>query len=392
MKKTVIWLVTRMNKQIIKYLNSVKGIACVFVFFHHFYYGFCENIQFSGDVWSLTKILHTIFYIFLNGAFAVSAFSFIAGYFSTTSVKSIKDIIYISIKRYIRLALPLFAICTLIWAMDKTISFDSSREAAERLKNAWLYNCAVGGVSFIKVLKHSFFYILLKGDFSFSSPLWMLRPMFFGQILFAVFCYIDSKNHKVIISAFAIIIVIASAIWSYPCLAAFCGGLYKKYGDKISLSDKLKKYAWTAMPLVLILGSALGFCPNMNIYFTETKVMETNNLISMVLGIIFMLSLEQTPYIQKKLESPFFLHLGDISLSVYLVHMPIITTLSCTMILKLMQTLSYGVACELTELITIPAVYLVSLVWYFTAEKAYNGLYRISNKAIYGFLYKSERS
>ena len=35
--------------------------------------------------------------------------------------------------------------------------------------------------------------------------------------------------------------------------------------------------------------------------------------------------------------------------------------------------------------------YLVSLVWYFTAKKAYNGVYRISNKAIYGFLYKSER-
>ena len=379
-----------MNKQMIKYLNSVKGIACVFVVLHHFYYGFCGNTLYSGDVWHLTKLLHTIFYIFLNGAFSVSVFSFIAGYFSITSVKSIKDIIYTSIKRYIRLALPLFSTCTLIWIIDKTISFESSREAAKQFQNPWLYNCAVGGVSFIKVLKHSFFDILLKGDFSFSSPLWMLRPMFFGQILFAVFCYIDSKNHKLITSAFVILIVIASAIWSYPCLATFCGGLYKKYGKKINPFYTFKKYAWTAMPLVLGLGIALGFCPNMNIYFTETKVMETNNLISMVLGIVFMLSLEQTPYIQKKLEAPFLLHLGDISLSVYLVHMPIITTLSCTMMLKLMETSSYGVAYELTEIITVIAVYIVSLVWHFTVEKAYNAVYRTSNKTIYSFLYKSK--
>ena len=66
----------------IKYIDSLKGIACMFIFIGHYYYGLFASASKALNVYPWIVKEHSFFSLLYNGTFCVALFCFISGYLS----------------------------------------------------------------------------------------------------------------------------------------------------------------------------------------------------------------------------------------------------------------------------------------------------------------------
>ena len=222
----------------IKYIDSLKGIACMFIFIGHYYYGLFASASKAINVYPWLVKEHSFFSLLYNGTFCVALFCFISGYLSK-ECKSIKDIVFNSVKRYIRLAIPMMTLGLLIYAVRNPFTFDSGDTISALLGSTrvppagrgrtWVTSVGRGRNSLLAVIFNSFFGVLIFGKAGFSSQLWMLRPLLVGQVSFFIFSYSDYVKNKFVRNIMRIAVLLFCLGWEYPCLATFLGGLFHKY-------------------------------------------------------------------------------------------------------------------------------------------------------------------
>lgn len=183
------------SKKRIDWLDGIKGISCLFIFFHHFclqyfpatYFGNGQPSRLNGfDTFLATSPLGII----ANGNFFVHLFIFISGYVITYQILSMKPekIGLFLFKRYLKLLFPL-AIYSLIIFIIRFFSFLGDENFIETVIK-----------EIYKTADSLLFGILFKGDIYLGGHLWMMNCIFLGGIFVALISslYWITNNKKII--------------------------------------------------------------------------------------------------------------------------------------------------------------------------------------------------
>lgn len=370
----------------IKYIDSLKGIACMFIFIGHYYYGLFASASKAINVYPWIVKEHSFFSLLYNGTFCVALFCFISGYLSK-ECKSIKDIVFNSVKRYIRLATPMMALGLLIYAVRNTFTFDSGDTISEMLGSTWVTSVGRGRNSLLAVIFNSFFGVLIFGKAGFSSQLWMLRPLLIGQVSFFIFSYSDYVKNKFVRNIMRIAVLLFCLGWEYPCLATFLGGLFHKYQknfESLQLPDMLFAIGGGC---ALLLGHyrVYSLVPNVVVGTINIAVAPK---VQVLLVLFVMCAIFKIKIVQKLLSAEILQKLGSLSLPIYLLHVLFIGSLSCWIIEKTYVRLGYPSAYFLAEIITVVSVITVSKVWNSTVDvwcnKLVNSICTVIGRMVYG--------
>ena len=348
------------NKRII-WIDYFKIFACIMVFVGHYYnafYSFCNILP------NLNHYVVVFFEKFpapfLDGNFWVCVFCILSGYLSSKkNISSMKQLSLECILRYFRFLIPLLFVNISVYLVNIVFGFKST-ELSLLYNNNWL-GSFFKNITLIGALKNT---ITLGSQL--NGPLWMIRPLFLGNILILCANYMKNKlkNHtiiKIILLSTSLLITIFVASNYELFLYTFVTLL----GLIIShITNRIKiRYNYLFLLFWLIF---------IHIFYTiplAQSIIRINglSLLNTLSAFIFVLTL----FFCKDMDSlkKNKLDLGSISFYIYLIHWPIICSLSCELIM-LFDNYTMGYISVL--LITSATVFIISYILSITINKAIN--------------------
>lgn len=345
----------RINPRI-NWMDGLRGVAALGVCIDH---NLIFLINKQNDIGILDKI-NKFIVLLVNFSIAVPIFFILSGYVLTKKYSQNKLGIYISIvQRLLRLWLPAAAALVFAYAL-----FLSNRSAHIGIQN---YNPSVFFNNFpdnlrIYDLFHEIFLEIIVVGFPNASNLpysivsnigsvvvnkaiipvlWTLHTEFFGSVMLIIFCnyFYKSRYNAIILS-----VLIAATFGSYVSLF-LVGYLFYKYEDYI-----LRENLMTMKIISLIFGFMLyvGFFKDEFIliykYLPAKRLplfgsdYALSTIISAISIFYFVFVSEFAKEIFANRIATF---LGRISYSLYLVHHPIMMTLTCSLFIFLHNYVKY---------------------------------------------------
>ena len=352
-----------MEKKRIDWVDGLKGIACILIFCHHFaliffpatFYGQWATSHLNGMD---TYLAQSPFGVILNGNFLLAVFCMLSAFVLSLQVLGMEDksrLGGVVVKRYFRLMPPLFGIGFLVWLL---LRFDLllGAETAAVTGSPWAGLFYQRTLSFREFLEAALVKVWFYGDESLSTAFWMLSRLFYGSFLSILLSTAAWKYRR---KAWFFYVAAAMLLFDQSeLLLAFVLGTLLAWMTRQGI--RLPKLA---APAAVFLGLILGGYPsgisatNFYRYFRGLEFADWHILgaFCLLLGIF---SWEKA---QKVLSWRPFGWLGKISYSVYLLHIPLLFSLSAGIFLWTEGTLGYlgGVAVAFgVSLLT-----LVALSW-----------------------------
>lgn len=186
-----------------KPIALIKGIACMIVFFGHFwdcFYWYCDlEKSRAGIVGAVTGIP---FYFFICGGFMVWVFCILSGYFSyRKKIEKFSLLFRVILKRYIRFFIPVL-ISNIIIMLGAILSIFPTEEAAIILNNSHMPQYVPELHMILKSIKLQ----------SSNGALWMISRLFVGNCMIYICVYLRGviKNRYVRIIGFICLYISAS--------------------------------------------------------------------------------------------------------------------------------------------------------------------------------------
>lgn len=375
----------------IKWIDGIRGIACLMIFVHHFILTFYPATFFGSsftvhNAWE-PKVgrIPFLWLIFGNNTW-VGLFLVVSGVVLTKYVFS-HDFSHIAdsmLKRYFRLMLPVFAVSTVVYIMINNHLF-SNVEASFLTGSTWLTQYYVGKVDILELLMDSLINVWFVGDSTFSGAFWMLSTMFYGSFLVYILAII-AKHRKF--------------LWGYLVLSVFfllmnslllgmvLGGLlaYLFRGDKKGKYNILEQlfgvfllifglYAGS-YPSVVAPGRALKWVGQPLSYLAGfVEAIDVGQTIHMLAAAMIVAGIWMTSYVKKALEWKPVLYLGTISYGVYLVHIPLLFSFTTSIFIRIYAWLeNYNMSVLAVFCATVPLLLGISGLFYWLVEKNSNRL------------------
>lgn len=348
--------------------DGLRGIASLSVVTCHYFISFFPlgfTHLYPGSAGSnaaeskLTMILNLpVLSLLWNGNLAVSIFFVLSGYVLTKSFFTSGDIDIIRVraaKRYFRFVLPVLASVIFSWAVLSS-GYGHWKEAALISGSSWLGQFWTFEPNIINAFKDGVYGTILNGFSTYNPTLWTMKIEIFGSFL--VFAYSTLMRRGV--SDFVLFLCVCVIVFSCdkvnaPYYMSFIMGAYINLIDFSSLS----KYR---IPLLLI-----------SFYFSSAD--ETSNYawlssdlwggvhatrVSTVIGSFIIVLLIVNGMGRRFFDSKPMQVLGRLSFSIYLVHFPIILSLSSYIYIQLHNISGSGWMIVPNFLITITVVLLVA--------------------------------
>lgn len=362
-----------------KWIDGLRGIACGWIFVHHFLLFF-----YPATYWGLDATTHTPkafhwdamlaqspFACLINGNFWVCVFLTVSGlvlsnYVFSHSASQVADSM---LKRYFRLSLPVFVLSAIVFFMMKWNLFREMAKAAAMTGSPSLLTLYATKASFLEVVLDSFINVWFVGDQTFSGAFWMLSALFIGSYVSYILALI-AKERRFLWGYVGIIVILGLLDSLVVCAAV--GGLLA-YGMK-HIGHPGKGLKWISALvgiLFLVVGLFLGGYPTGvtpdNVYRLLPKLPPafTSYQIWHVLGAgAFLLGLSMIPALQSLLETRAFQFFGKISFSFYLVHLPLLCAFSIPLFIWFIEL---GIAYTLSAFIAFLVSFAMSVLaaWLF---------------------------
>ena len=348
------------------YLEGLRGLAALVVVIYHL--GNTFAISISEDILEVLKIylpvpiLPTLIYsfvsIFLDGTLAVYIFWFMSAY--VISIKLVKDngrgYLYRSfIKRYFRLAIPvlgsvLFAYFLL--KMDWMYNNEVAKILGSGYENGWLgsfYDFDANIFIALKTAVWSTFFT--EAVITYNASLWTMKPELHGSLfVFLLFGLCGTKQYRYgFYAVISIIIFLSNEYW----LLSFILGFWLSY-----IEHTESKYS-------LFLNKIARF-PVLNLFFLCVVIFLRTQYNYLVFFNVFtsaaiVLLIIKTTILQEFFNLAFFVWLGKISFSLYLLHLPIICSLTCFLYLNL--SFETNITILISIFITILSSFILSNIY-----------------------------
>lgn len=358
----------------IKWIDGLKGLASLMIFFHHFVLAFIPALYYGNTVKTNLftnegSLADSPFLFFVGGHFLVSLFLMLSGLVLSLQVyriESIKELLSKIITRYLRLALPVFIISLIVYIMMRFGLFYHN-SIFDQTGSPWLqlfYQIPIGLKS---VFETSFYSVWFVGNDTFSTAFWMLTHLFYGSLLTYGVIYLI-RNHKPSFQLILILIVflITTVVDSY--LVNFTYGMLLAWMIQHNI-DLIRNKMIVSMILIsgiFLAGFPQGVQPT-NFYsiFLFLNGFITASIHIHALGAFLMiLGIKHLKQFMSILECSYLQMLGRISYSIYLVHIPLLFSFSTYLFTIINHySLNYGISIFIVFVTSLAFLLLIS--WLF---------------------------
>ncbi len=349
------------NGSKIAYLDGIRGVAALIVFFYHFLQAFYSsfytlNINTSHLNGLEIKYGQSIWSVFSNGHFCVCIFFVLSGlvlsrkYFQTGQFEII---VSGAQRRFLRLYIPVAFTLILSFVLIKSnLYFNtpvSTISLSEWLASQWqvpdplarLWLCLKMGTMF-------------QGDNSFDISLWTMVIELTGSLF--VFAFLAfTHNVKNRFACLALVLVYCK-FTQQAFLSAFMLGIGLNFVEQYI--SRVNKYLANSLAVVLLLfGLLLGSSPTSGevkgtIFEHVPSALAQYSGYHLLGAFLLVLSFVMSPVLQRIISLRPFRFLGHISFSLYLLHPLFIGSFGCFVFLKIYGRFDYGYSVAIVFLLT----------------------------------------
>lgn len=266
--------------------------------------------------------------------------------------RSLKSLFKTIINRYLRFAVPLLFVNSLIYCVGKTIGF-SATECGSLMGNNWFASQYLLDLHFRDVI---FSAILL--DKTLNSTFWVIRHMFVASALIYCANYISQKVERNLqglgIVATGLLILYPSTFFIGTCCVGACfDGILEKVTDK-----RMETHLKTLSVIAVIM-----LCGGQSTIASRIGFFRMNPFYEMLYSVVILLIISLSKGLQRNLERPVMnmIESNVSSFSMYILHWPLICALSARiMIYGVRMANSFGIV-FLTNFV-LSSMILVALV------------------------------
>jgi peptidoglycan/LPS O-acetylase OafA/YrhL len=332
--------VSALKQQKIIYLEGLRGIAAIIVVLCHLrntiVLGFPDNLlpqlkESCGFIFG--HVIHSFLNIVFAGNLAVYVFWFLSAY--VISIKLFVSgnshyLIQNISKRYFRLMIPCMAsvvVAYLLLKMGMIYNLSLAELKGPQYQNGWLGSYYRFGPDFIDAIKsgvwETFFHYDEKSTY--NGSLWTMEAELYGSFLcFGLFAFTGQFSFRRYITIAGIIIsIVIQKYW----MASFLLGYLMCDIDYSGPSP--------AQRIISLVTSNRTL--NLIILLVMIVVAGTTNpahYVHLFCSTLVVLVIMKTPILKEFLEQKIMVWLGRISFGVYLLHLPLICSLCCYLLLQ----------------------------------------------------------
>ncbi|MCP1355479.1 acyltransferase family protein [Aneurinibacillus migulanus] len=351
-----------------RYLDGVRGLAALIVVFNHFAGLFFPGAT-GGEVefsHSSTELLFnkTPLFVIFNGHFPVCLFFVLSGYVLSLKYFEYKDnavLVTGILKRYFRLLPPIFfSIFVGYFLMKLSLLYNDSASKIS-LSPSWNELWSIEP-NFFSALKEAMFGVFFQGTNNYNLALWTIRYEFYGSLLiFSILALFGNHSKRFFI--YGIIMAITLFVSPFtPYYSLFIAGLMLSdiKNNNPGLLTKVSNPIVTI--LLLLVGILIGSYPNSIKEVTFIyNLLQIGNLDLMLyyrmIGTIFvMVAVLNSKSLQKFFSNKIMSFLGEISFSMYCIHLAVIGSVGCYLFIKINSSFSYYTSAFMTIMITLVVI------------------------------------
>lgn len=358
------------------HLNGLRGVAALMVVLSHYTLSFFPALHTGNpsDVYNSFEVFvsATPLNVLYNGSFAVFIFFILSGF--VLSYKywilenyTFNDYLGNIIKRYIRLNIPIAVSIILAFSLLALGLFynTNANEIANSL--GWLKGIYNFSSNSFDAFKEALYGVVFQGKQNYNQILWTLKYEFYGSIMIYSFMLVFRKtNIRYVIYPLMFVV-----LWNSFYLAFFLGLLLSDLHSKDLLRIKNKLVLFLIFLLALFFGSypwreQFGL-PTRLYGFLKLNFLGVNSYYEFyhTLGAFLLLICAlNSLYLKKILSSRICLFLGEISFSLYLLHLLMLCSLSSLIMHYLNSQLSYNISFGLMFTISMVLLFAISYLYY----------------------------
>lgn len=352
-----------------KHIDGLKGIACVMIMVGH-YLGIVKFTSgMPGYSLGIVKsITNANWGMFLDESIWLRLFFVISGYLLAMSkITTIKQLGKKSVKRFLRLFLPVLGACVFIYILYVFVGFHNAETKAV-FTNTWFqdyyYNYAFSWKDiFIEPIK----IVLGGGTTYFNAPYWCIKAMFYSSIIIYLATWLMKFSKKSIVNlGISIVVTIIAKLLLGEIGYACCLGMISRKIVEMDFSFWENKY----ISNVMVIGSVfLVFGLHSTIYELVTRVIPNIPSVleySVQWGIfyfaILIIASNYNNYVKRLLTNKLFMWLNSISFGIYSLHWPIVCSVGALLILLIKGNMGVVACWCISGVLTLVSAVLYNLV------------------------------
>jgi peptidoglycan/LPS O-acetylase OafA/YrhL len=199
-----------------RFLDGLRGWAAVVVLLHHLFVDGLPANSLMADRALWAKVF------FLNGTLAVSVFFVISGFSLSIRYLETGDgraLGRIAAGRYLRLALPIIAICALTYGLLVSGLIPPAAQRPSPLDQFLNFTPTIEGLLSFSLLK---VFVAYSGAETYDPPLWTMSYEFFSSFMvFALIVYLRPSRLRIVLLAVLLLLLAALQIY----FALFVAGI-----------------------------------------------------------------------------------------------------------------------------------------------------------------------
>ncbi|WP_281561714.1 acyltransferase [Thalassomonas sp. RHCl1] len=351
-------------------VEGLRGIACFMVVLSHLsliFYPYLHNFNAADstgyDIQNL--IHHSPFTFFFSGSAAVYIFFVLSGYILTKvalrSQPSLSRISSMAIKRYPRLMLPALISCLLAVTIFQFVGMPGS-DMIHSINNYGDFDYSLTGALYNGTIDTFF----LSGQSLYNPVLWTMKVELLGSFIIYFLCMNKASFNIPFLSIISLVILLALTGLKLigtgltAGLVAFYGGYYFcRYGRMIPLK--------IAIPLLLTGLYLAGAHNGSSSYALIESIVgqKTYILGNFLSGFFLVYAVIFSDRINGVFSGKLPVFMGKVSFSVYLIHLPLLSTLGFYLFeLSFGYSNSYHLSALSASVLTVAVVYLGAVYFY----------------------------
>jgi peptidoglycan/LPS O-acetylase OafA/YrhL len=369
-----------MEKKRITWIDGLKGAASLFVVFHHFimgyypaaYQGAAAMTHLSGNL--EINFAQSPLAFFTIGDLWVSVFCLVSGFVISYQVFHMTQTGQFSkslLKRYPRLMLPVFALSAIVYVMLHLNLFWNG-QAAMLSGSEWLAQFYQNKTTISDLLFSSIADTWIVGMATlYSNAFWMLADLFAGSFMAYILAAMGRGMNGRILYVYigvALVYLSTNSRLTNFALGVLIAYIIERFGERIQIHKNIGVMVGGIMIITsVILGAYPVGCEPTNAYRFLNHLPDRLNPVyfyHMLAAALLVMGIYLFRPLAKLLSSRPFLFLGKISYSIYIIHIPVLFSLSAWLLTRLMaMTHHYNRSAGLVFIISM--LVIVSLAWVF---------------------------
>jgi len=327
----------------ILWINGLKGLACLMVFFHHYFLTFFPAIHYGSESASRTTTGIDILMasspigVIVNGNFAVCLFILISAFlYAMKTMESMKaekkeNLLNIAVKRYLRMMLTVAPVCIIYYVL---LAFLSPRGLA--------YGGFTNQLTVSELIQHILVYQWITYDSHMIGPLWCIYIIFLGTFIAIFFAMLSAKERWYMPFIYLILAWFSYTLNSlYPAVMLgvlvadiYCFDRINQWGNRLFKKGFCVKNSvrYLIGVITILVGLLMGgypsyVIPESGIYYLMGKILSDSIKMHCFAAAVLMLGIICLPR-KRILSSGVVCYIGGISFGIFLWHSVVINLIS----------------------------------------------------------------